>query len=744
MALQLALGKNALASLGVGVGDIVTLYNLGRRFGNWLTASEDDQKLLKLLDCDELDVLKRRGLIDLNAFNKRWSQSISLLVNGRPVRKSGDKIKEALGDLTRFTACMMVIVAVLDAFMPAMNVKYTMKRLLDTIFSTTSAGELVLSMEIDTRINAWRSAACVRDLHLRARDIRKELLFEGLIQEGYIPDSDFREVVIFLQWLLADTAEEMTTPSSDVAGIAVCLSRMTFDILRVVWPGQLRHLAPCTLIYDNTKTIGSSSGIPNFMMEGLSGWRAAKTVVPVDHPEEAISSFPISSQDGNLFRKAWNSGKYCGELIELILQKPIQADINDGNDLRYNIVDRGHKCGRVDDGIFALVEMQAFSVSHETCEALAILLYNETKENMNWIIKQLRDTPSWTFNIMSKDGKVHIERTGPVAQSDEELASLYIQDVRLSDKRKIYVFTLVQSFFLGYYYGIVLKAVDTSFLYERVVDGCFSYRSPTLLKTMQSFVKGDLARSQSSFPVVGVISRQRLFEMLPVFLFSLQIKVDHTRRNQWLIGMIGDRALLASSLLSPTVTPSSIAKLTLLDTDISSIPCNRQGAVMSGSQPYSSFRWDSLLVEQPPRRVVDSGPDEDFTMHIEAEWDVDLELTLICVRYKGRRVGVYSPLCAEKLFLMAYVEPVPSPRPLVLDQAIPCTVKDILESKINYNKRCPVLVLARGKPCMRYAVVAISNSTTCTVASNCVQTAAEQLPELTNGLLGHFVIGCEE
>jgi len=71
MALQLALGKNALASLSVGVGDIVTLYNLGRRFGNWLTASEDDQNLLKLLDCDELDVLKRRGLIDLNAFNKR-------------------------------------------------------------------------------------------------------------------------------------------------------------------------------------------------------------------------------------------------------------------------------------------------------------------------------------------------------------------------------------------------------------------------------------------------------------------------------------------------------------------------------------------------------------------------------------------------------------------------------------------------------------------------------------------------
>jgi len=46
---------------------------------------------------------------------------------------------------------------------------------------------------------------------------------------------------------------------------------------------------------------------------------------------------------------------------------------------------------------------------------------------------------------------------------------------------------------------------------------------------------------------------------------------------------------------------------------------------------------------------------------------------------------------------------------------------------------------------MRYAVVAMSSSTICRVASNCVQTAAEQFPEDPNkSPLKSFVVGCEE
>lgn len=87
----------------------------------------------------------------------------SLLVNGRPRHDSSGKVKEALRDLARFTACMLVIIAVLDAFMHTNGVKYIIKHL-NTLFSATSEGELVLSTELDIRINAWRSTACLRDL----------------------------------------------------------------------------------------------------------------------------------------------------------------------------------------------------------------------------------------------------------------------------------------------------------------------------------------------------------------------------------------------------------------------------------------------------------------------------------------------------------------------------------------------------------------------------------------------------
>ena len=219
MAVQLSLGKHALVALGFGVGDVVTLHSLGRRFGNWITATEEDQKLLKLLDCDELDVLRRQGVIDLKAFNQKWSKTISLLVNGRPQQDSDPKVQELLGELTRFTASMLTIVAVLDAFMPTTQVKSAVRSLLLQLFSTTSDGELILSTEIDARINAWRSAACVRGLHLKARDIRRELIQKGLVQDGLVPESEGHEVVTFLSWLLAEGTDEMTTPSSDVAGI---------------------------------------------------------------------------------------------------------------------------------------------------------------------------------------------------------------------------------------------------------------------------------------------------------------------------------------------------------------------------------------------------------------------------------------------------------------------------------------------------------------------------------------------
>ena len=68
MSVQSLLGGSSLISLGFGAGDIATLYTLGRRLGNWLTAPIGDAELLVLFEEDEFELFQRRDIIDINRF----------------------------------------------------------------------------------------------------------------------------------------------------------------------------------------------------------------------------------------------------------------------------------------------------------------------------------------------------------------------------------------------------------------------------------------------------------------------------------------------------------------------------------------------------------------------------------------------------------------------------------------------------------------------------------------------------
>ena len=53
------------------------------------------------------------------------------------------------------------------------------------------------------------------------------------VLNGYMPAGDAGEMAEFLFWLLAGDTEVFRTASSDVAGVAVVLSQLAFDILSV-------------------------------------------------------------------------------------------------------------------------------------------------------------------------------------------------------------------------------------------------------------------------------------------------------------------------------------------------------------------------------------------------------------------------------------------------------------------------------------------------------------------------------
>jgi hypothetical protein len=164
MSVQSLLGGGSLVALGIGAGDVATLYTVGRRLGNWLTASTFDADLLALLGEDEFEFLQRRGILDIVRFKARWGRSLRLLENGAPQRYQGDAVEKLLQNSSRFTAIMMCIIAALDEFASSTTVRNVCKVLLQRLLSSREGPDMteeLLNSNLGTCINAWRSAAMV-------------------------------------------------------------------------------------------------------------------------------------------------------------------------------------------------------------------------------------------------------------------------------------------------------------------------------------------------------------------------------------------------------------------------------------------------------------------------------------------------------------------------------------------------------------------------------------------------------
>ena len=162
MSIQSLLGSRSLVAIGISAGDVATLYTVGRRVGNWFTATTGDAEFLALLEEDEFDILKRRGVIDIIRFQARWNRSLRLLENGIPRRFEGDAVEKLLQTSSRFTSMMTCIIAALDEFAASATVRDVCKAFLGRLLSSREGSDMteeLLNSNLSIRINSWRSAA---------------------------------------------------------------------------------------------------------------------------------------------------------------------------------------------------------------------------------------------------------------------------------------------------------------------------------------------------------------------------------------------------------------------------------------------------------------------------------------------------------------------------------------------------------------------------------------------------------
>jgi hypothetical protein len=216
-----------------------------------------------------------------------------------------------------------------------------------------------------------------------------------------------------------------------------------------------------------------------------------------------------------------------------------------------------------------------------------------------------------------------------------------------------------------------------------------------------------------------------MLEIFASLLFSYNLNISFSGPGQYCLGIVKRRAVFANSLLSTCLVPKDIGKFKLIDVDASAVPRDMYGVRPGHASGFQQY-FDNLT---PARRIREHGPPEDFTKHIEADWDGDGQRMSVCVRYKGRRLGTVNPCIADQSFLFAYVEPVLNPREGVIDEALERIVGHLLAGKAVMSSRYPVIVQAYGRPCMRWAYRGIYNEPyMIRMASNCLLTALEAIP----------------
>ena len=697
MSLTVTTGYRSLVTLGIGAGDIAALVSVGNRLGNWMSASKGDEGFLALLEQDEIDIIRRRGVLDVARFNKRWSRNMRLLANGRPEQFIGDQIERALGQISRFTASMVSVVAVLDAFASTQMVKTVTWRLLSALILGQESREDLIMSQIIPRINSWRSAGCVRGISAKARNMRNRLQDEGRLLPGYIANQEIKYMVDFLDWFFSGESETFQTTSSDVCGVALCLIEIGYDILSTEGFGQAPANTPCTLVY-----VSDSFRPDEPILHGPTPSRdlivrEESSTVPLAHPEESISCFPLTQDCANRCRQAWKAGQNASRYVKLQVRRPTRAPSRaepagfQDMDMYYDVVNQGRKANRRwDTGI------------HNIANAQGLVLNQELYENLEGILsREPADTLEWLYSC-TDESSIRIFPWNENPARDD-------------------VFFAFQAFFMGYYYGVFLEVVDSSSLIDQRVEGAWGYRGHKLLETI---------RTKCTRWSKEGISRQDLFMVLSLLCLSYEVDIPSVGRGRWCVGVIQKRALLASSLLTACDTPSAVEKFHILDVDVGGIPRDVHGLV----RPGLGIDLEPHYVRVPGEALEPRGPPKDFTKHVEPDWEGDPDTVLLCMRYKGRRVCTINLLDGDWAVCSAYVSPVEEPSlPLrKLESAIKCDLDDLLLGRLMLAANQPdkppmvVIVQTRNKPNMRFALAALYRDWEPVLSSNCIETAANK------------------
>jgi hypothetical protein len=623
----------ALSSVGFSVGDIAVVAGAGRAIGTWLKVRYIDQALLDIVDVE--DIIPRTGLIDTSALDERWSKRLILFHDGRllPLQEcEGREILKKI-KLSRFTWFMTLVTAALLAATSSPCLEHVV---LDVLADRCgqSEGYEYLVKDLKRNIEAWTSTARTRSIARVAERKWLELESQNAHLPGLIPDADFKELSRLILWLMGAGAggknsRVFHTASTDAVCLAATLQHLGIDSIRVGQPKDDFDESELAVVFDSS---GIASG-PPVAVPKRRGLR-----INLANIEEVMYLWPGDATRNNrrrdIFVAAANS-------TEDIVITPASTTMEESTFDSGGVEDIPHLAfgynppGRLAENVSSFAHTFFLAPCHQTCQALTSLI-------SGWNMTEAQAAKELLGFVQS-----------------EEIPLLSDSMPHLSD---------LQTFTLGYYYGLFRSIVDTSQLSVPEAFGSWTWDDIELFSyllrvvRLRAFYSSDSIKltytdTSSSRPLEGtsqhsqpgtedqnrgnlkvrIWKRSDILRVVAYLYAGVEMKQIVSLTTPC-CGLKGKLTIVNADLLGNIDSTIGLCKFVLLDIDDTIFPSNAWGVMCCGKMEKSKcvnpFEPEYCLQDS----ITLSTRTVDITSLIEPCWTQDLSTCIITFRREGRFV----------------------------------------------------------------------------------------------------------
>ncbi|KAF2809779.1 uncharacterized protein BDZ99DRAFT_571536 [Mytilinidion resinicola] len=611
MSLSFAAGSLVLSNWGFGAGDIATIAGAGRAAVTWVTNNFKDRGLLDFMKVDAEDLVPRKGLIDPVALHMRWDVRMTLLQNGQ-TRVIEGPTGPVVENMNIFSWFMTIITSAMDATLQKSSIKEAMSSFLTALFKEHVDELDFLQRELPHHIQGWISAAVVRSIISRARNVWHQLLNQKLRLAGDILKEDVPEIVRFLVWLAGAKKQKdckrFETTSSDVFAFAIILKSIGLDMIDTIreTEDEVDSMESRLVVKFTPDAIGTGSTSDEEARSVLSHQRQRFVMrIPLQCMEECVSIWPGTADQNNQRRLLFEEGVAASGTLSVTANQ--SSSTKRGPCPSFILSDETYSnVGRTDSAVYRIVS-DCFPIP--------------TPAVINAINGILKQSPA----LQDRESEGIFRR---LDQNPESLSK-------------------VQVFVLGYYYGMLRIFIDDSKLSIQEGYGSWKWFDARLLRWVRMFLSEHSDPIEHS-PGKKILGQEGILKLLGLLFVGAE--EDQLRAvDQSTVGIHGKISVVTNSLLGFINFKSSAMHFCLLDTDPTAIPSNARGIISSGVQG-SNIRKPLMLSDdhlQDIDKVDCKIIGEDFTSHIEPDWENDVQQCQVVFRYKGRLVGRMAPSSLE-------------------------------------------------------------------------------------------------